>query len=99
MKTYDYKCLRGAILETLCYLPFEAVRLKGLLNALRPEFPSLAETVLKGEIKYLEQKGYVKTDTVENYINQGSTEMVTITAEGKDVKEGTRKDPGVICGE
>lgn len=99
MRTYDYLCLRGAILVTLSYLKFEKFRIIGLLYALRPEFPSLTEATLKGEIKYLEQRGYVKTELVENYIDQGKTEMVVITADGYDIKQGTRRDPGVICGE
>lgn len=99
MKTHDIRCLRGEILKTLCYIPFEPVRVRGLLRALRPSgFPDLTDTSLMGELKYLEAKRYIAIERVRNTVTEEEVTVVTITASGKDVKEKTITDPGVtIC--
>ena len=93
---YNLKSLRGDILKTLSYIPYEPIRIKGLLNALRPTgYPCLTEGDLKNQLRYLEMKGLVTIVRTKNYITQEEVDVVAITDKGVDVREGTKPDPGI----
>ena len=93
---YSPKSLRGDILKTLSYIPYEPIRIRGLLNALRPTgYPCLTEGDLKNQLRYLEMKGLVTINKTKNYITEEEVEIVTITDKGVDVREGTKPEPGI----
>ncbi len=99
MPKYSNKSLRKDILITIAYVPFSSFRIKAVLNALRPTgYEDLTETSLMGQIKYLEQGGYVELRTSENVVTEEEIQLVTITKKGIDLLEGNCADVGVECG-
>ena len=99
MSRYRNENLRWDILVTLAYVPFSAFRLKAILQALRPTgYDDLTETSLMGQIKYLEEGGYVKIEESKNIVTEEEVLLVTITKKGVDLLEKNIKDVGVKCG-
>jgi len=99
MPKYRNKDLRKDILVTLAYVPFSPFRIKGILNALRPTgYEDLTETSLMGQIKYLEEKNFIKAEKARNIVTEEETLLVTITTKGIDLLEGNCTDIGVSCG-
>lgn len=91
--------LRRDILITLAYIPFLAFRPLAILNALRPTgYSDLTEITLMGQIKYLEQKGFLKIDKATNVVTGEEVTLVTITPKGIDCLEGHCDDIGVSRG-
>lgn len=99
MPKYDNKDLRRSILETLAYVPYFPHRTRAILNSLRPTgYPDLTDVGLWGQIKYLEEKGYVKTERSKNIVTEDEVMLVSITAKGIDLLECNCSDIGVSCG-
>jgi hypothetical protein len=99
MPKYNQKTLRRDILITLGYIPYSPFRVKAILNALRPTgYEDLVEGSLLGHIKYLEEKGYVKTGMAKNIVTEEEVILVSITAKGDDLLQGYCNDVGVQCG-
>jgi hypothetical protein len=99
MPKYSNKNLRRDILRTLAYVPYTPFRIVAILNALRPTgYDDLTEPSLMGQIHYLEEKGYVKTESAKNFVTEEEILLVTITARGVDLLEGNCSDVGVSCG-
>ena len=100
MPKYSLRMLRRDILVTLAYVPYSPFRLKAILNALRPTgYDDLTEPTLDAQIKYLEEKGYVKTEKSKNFVTEEEISLVTLTARGDDLLRGYGPaDPGVQCG-
>jgi hypothetical protein len=99
MPKYRNKDLRKDILVTLAYVPFSPFRIKAILNALRPTgYEDLTEASLMGQIKYLEEKNFIKAETARNIVTEEETLLITITTRGIDLLEGNCTDIGVSCG-
>jgi hypothetical protein len=99
MSKYNLKALRRDILVTLGYVPYSPFRARAILNALRPTgYEDLTEVSLLGHIKYLEEKGYVKTGMAKNLVTEEEVMLITITAKGDDLLRGYCSDVGVQCG-
>ncbi len=98
MARYNNKTLRKDVLITLAYVPYSSIRIKAILNALRPTgYDDLTETSLMGQIKYLEEKGYVKCQMSKNIVTEEEVLLVTILAKGVDLLEGSCSDVGIEC--
>jgi hypothetical protein len=98
MPKYSNKTLRKDILITLAYVPYSPFRVKAILNALRPTgYEDLSETGLMGQVKYLEEKGYVKSEMSRNIVTEEEMLLVTITSKGIDLLEGNCTDVGIDC--
>ena len=96
MPKYSNKNLRKDILVTLAYVPYSPFRVKAIVNALRPTgYDDLTEISLMGQIKYLEEKGYIKSEPAKNIVTEEEVVLVTITAKGVDLLEGNCTDVGV----
>lgn len=96
MPKYSNKTIRKDILVTLAYVPFSSFQAKAIADALRPTgYEDLTDISLMGQIKYLEEKGYVKTEKARNFITEQEVIVITITADGIDLLEGNRVDVGV----
>lgn len=96
MPKYNNNTLRRDILVTLAYVPYSSFQVRSLLNALRPTgYGDLSEVTLMGQIKYLEEKGFVKIEEAKNFITEQEVTLITITAHGVDLLEGNRCDVGV----
>jgi hypothetical protein len=96
---YDNRVLRRDILTTLAYVPYSSFRAKAVVEALRPTgYEDLTEISLMGQIKYLEEKGYIKSEMAKNIVTGEMVLLVTITARGIDLLEGSCRDVGVACG-
>ncbi len=99
MPKYRNRDLRKDILVTLAYVPYSPFRIKAILNALRPTgYEDLSEITLMGQIKYLEEKGFVKVEKARNIVTEEEMVLVTICAKGVDLLEGNCTDIGVACG-
>ena len=104
MPKYSYKTLRREILKTLAIVPRSSTKApafqsKTILNALRPTgFEDLTEPLLMAQIGYLEEKGYVKTDTGRNFVTEEEVILISLTAQGDDLLRGYCNDVGVDGG-
>lgn len=99
MPKYRNDNLRWDVLVTLAYIPFSSFRVKAILQALRPTgYDDLSETSLMGQIKYLEEGGYITVKDSKNIITEEEITLVTITKKGIDLLEKNIKDVGVRCG-
>jgi len=68
-----------------------------LLPALQGVGHALSEAELRGHLKYLEAKGYLATEAMEEAATVGhpGALLVSVTPLGIDLLEGTIKDGGV----
>ena len=96
MTEYTNRELRREILKILAVVAFSSLPVSSILRSMIPSgFEGLLVEDLIKQIKYLEQKAYLKTHMAKNYITKEETLMAAITAEGMDIREGTKTDPGV----
>ena len=97
MNKFDDKDVRGRILNTLNNQYPRAISFKMLSYALTAARYDCSKVQLNAHLVYLQEKGYIKLEKVGHEEFDLSRNMVSLTAKGKDLVEGSiGPDPGVM---
>ena len=94
---HEEKEIRGRILKALDFEFPRAMSLQMISFALQSARYNCLPGQIKAHLAYLEQKVYVRLESVGLEDLDLRREMVTLTVQGKDLVEGNvPEDPGVI---
>lgn len=84
---------RGWIVVILCDLVVGAADAGTVRNAMRQLGIPIDGVHFRNHLSYLEERGYVRID--HHAIGQVSNALLSITADGRDLRSGIKQDAGV----
>ena len=97
LQHHEDKEIRGRILKALDFEFPRAMSLQMISYALQSAQYNCSQGQIRAHLAYLEQKGYIRLESVGLEDLDLRRDMVTLTVQGKDLVEGNvPADPGVI---
>lgn len=95
MITDLHKEIRGWILRALHIQHPESLSERNIYLTIRGFILEVTEKAISSEMRYLRDRGYVKSELKKVQSLQVEMWLHVITSDGIDIMEGTKTDPGI----